>query len=122
MKVTPILDRNKLQRGNPQGIGLQWNDQLVITNFFVNRKPLGQALVAGDDAPARLGVPNPRYTGKGTVIAHEPFSIHDEAAVKAHYRWWQKQVQGYDTDPRITQEYHTRTPVPLPNLIPHFHW
>lgn len=115
------LCRHRLRKGNPTGEGLDWNDQLVVTNFFVNRKPLGQALVAGDTAHARLGVPNPRYTGNGSSIAHSVYAIHDEAAVKAHYRWWQQETQGYDYDVRFTNQYHTRTPVPLPNLIPHFH-
>lgn len=96
-----------------------FSNVLIYTSLLVNRKPLGQREVAGDDSTARFGVPNPLYTGRGTVLAHANLApLHDNAKWRNHYRWNQWQRQMFDTNILLTQQLRTNTPIALPNLIP----
>ena len=101
----------------------QYSNLLTISSLLVNRKPLGQQNVAGDDATGRLAVPNPMYTGRGTNLEQMPGSaLHTERAWRNHFRWNQHQRRGYDTHVFFTQQYQRDTPIALPNTLPiHIH-
>jgi hypothetical protein len=109
----------KLGRIGKSGDGpQQYSDLLVPTNLLINRKPNGQALIAGDDSIGKLSFPQPRYQGTSRNNALWGDQFHDELAYQNHYRWYQQQTQGYDTNVRFTQQYRINTPIALPNIIP----
>ena len=103
--------------------GAEYSNVLFGTSLLVDRKPLGQRRVAGDDATGKLAVPNPLYTGRGVVDAHTQFEpgssvLLDYPGQREHFRHWQQVRRGYDTKVQFTQQYRIRTPIALPSIIP----
>lgn len=109
----------------PPGDGPQQFSSLgLLSNFFINQRPAGQSLVAGDDTTGNIGsFPNPVWTGKRPMNAEilterDGESVFTSAGYRNEVRWQRDQVLNYDTNPMITGEQRTWTPIPLPNTLP----
>jgi hypothetical protein len=94
-----------------------FSNLLVISNLLVDTSAPGKAKAPGDIG--QLALPNPRFVNKVANTENMPgYELNNTRSAAEHYHWLQDQLVQSDTHVRLTNQYFTWTPTPLPDVQP----
>lgn len=113
----------RLFKANKGDGPINYSGMLVVSDMVPGNetKPLGTKTFAADQSLGKLAVPNPVFHGGAineAAFYGNGFGWHQDAHYRNRARQIRDDLTNHTTNVRFDGRYHTRTPIPLPNVLP----